>query len=236
MSNTGRFITFESIDGLGKTTQVDMLQDRMLSDGLRVYRTKEPGDAVHGSGVGRGVRHLVFNDPTTLNMVPGVADLLFLADHIQNSHDVQQHLNLGEIVICDRYADSQFAYSASSSKKTPAWTNALFGEHYGTQPDLTFLLMARGPGSPMDKEDISWALGRARARAGAEAGKQAGKLWDSVEEQRVIQEAYLDDLCRFHHVRVINVWETSSRDDVARQVWMHVKEHFADLYPLVEAA
>ena len=66
----GFFISFESIDGLGKTTQAKKLVENLDQSGYDVLLTKEPGDRNTGSNVGAGVRNLVFKDPTTLKMRP----------------------------------------------------------------------------------------------------------------------------------------------------------------------
>jgi dTMP kinase len=139
----GFFISFESIDGLGKTTQAKKLVENLDQSGYDVLLTKEPGDRNTGSNVGAGVRNLVFKDPTTLKMRPGVADLLFLADHIQTAGDIEEAVNAGKIVVSDRYADSQWAYNASTTKNCPQWVMDLFGQQYGIIPDMTVLLVAR---------------------------------------------------------------------------------------------
>ncbi len=225
----GFFINFEGIDGTGKTTQTNLLAAALKKQGQTLYITKEPGDAKSGSNVGSGIRAMLFGTPGTKNVGPGVADLLFLADHLQNTYDIRQALKLGKVVLSDRYADSQFAYSASSSKKAPRWANQLFVDHFGPTPDLTVLFVVRGPnkevsytiheGSPIPigasvVEDISWALARANARRGVEAGKQDGKAWNDVEEQRKIQNAYLDLLSNQNRTALVNIWETSTVDEI----------------------
>lgn len=216
----GFFITIEGVDGVGKSTQIDLLLSE-LQKSYPVYFTKEPGDAKYGSSVGPGIREILFKKPGTENLAPGVGDLLFLADHLQNVYDIRKALSEGKVVVGDRYADSQFAYAASPSKKAPAWANKLFAEHYGVMPDLTLLLVARGPShmtNPIGPEDIGWALQRANARRGVEAGKQDGKAWNDVEAQRTIQDAYLTGLVHKPRTRLIHIWEDTSIDDVQAQI------------------
>jgi dTMP kinase len=227
----GFFITLEGIDGVGKTLQINLLLDE-LKKSYPVYFTKEPGDKNAGSSVGPGIREILFKNPGTEALGPGVGDLLFLADHLQNVYDIRKALEEGKVVVSDRYADSQFAYAASPSKKAPAWANKLFVDHYGVTPDLTLLLVARGteslqasgePGGTgryrsVPKEDIGWALRRANARRGAEAGKQDGKAWNEVEAQRTIQYAYLTGLVNKPRTRIINVWEENTPDQIADQI------------------
>lgn len=227
----GFFITVEGIDGIGKSTQLELLLAE-LQKSYKVYFTKEPGDAKLGSGVGAGVRDLLFKKPGTANLGPGVGDLLFLADHLQNIYELKQHLAKGEIVVSDRYADSQFAYSASASKRAPAWAHKLWVEQYGLVPDITILLLARGPVVAMphagptrelrNVEDISWALRRANARRGVEAGKQEGKAWNDAEEQRLIQNAYLIGLKDKNRTRIIDVYEEDTVDEIQQRIQVAV--------------
>jgi dTMP kinase len=239
----GFFISFESIDGLGKTTQAKKLVDNLGQSGYDVLLTKEPGDRNTGSNVGAGVRNLVFKDPTTLKMRPGVADLLFLADHIQTAGDIAEAVEAGKVVVSDRYADSQWAYNASASKNCPQWVMDLFGQQYGIVPDMTVLMIARGKqilvpdhanldttgeisiAGPM-REDISWALARGKARQGAEAGKQDGKAWNNVEDQRRIQDAYLRYLQHLPRTFIIDVWKDSTVEELAQSVLSVVLNRF----------
>ena len=215
----GFFISFESIDGLGKTTQVKKLVQSLTDLGYNVLETKEPGDRNAGSNIGAGIRNLVFKDPTTLKMKPGVADLLFLADHIQTAGDIEDAVAAGKIAISDRYADSQWAYNASDTKKCPEWVMDLFESHFGIVPDLTILLVARGKlQSIAESEDISWALSRGKARQGDEAGKQNGKAWNNVEDQRRIQRAYLNRMSPMGRTFRIDVWEDSSIKEIAQSI------------------
>jgi dTMP kinase len=215
--HSGFFITIEGIDGIGKSTQIKLLVDAIKSAGQAVYLTKEPGDKFTGSIIGAPIRHMLFTDPGTQALGPGIGDLLFLADHMQNVYEIKKYLETGVTVISDRYADSQFAYAASPTKKAPAWANKLFAEHYGVIPDLTLLMVARGPSAlsdPFAAEDIGWALQRANARRGVEAGKQDGKAWNDIEAQRTIQNAYLTGLTGKARTAIINIWDSSSAETV----------------------
>ena len=213
----GFFISMEGIDGVGKSTQLNLLLKALDAYGI-VYFTKEPGDAKSGSNIGASIREILFKKPGTANVAPGVADLLFLADHVQNVSDVRKALARGEIVVSDRYADSQFAYASHPSKRAPAWANRYFQEQFGVTPDLTILLFARGPvfpaldmvGADNSIEDISWALIRAQQRLGIEAGKQDGKAWNDCAAQRTIQDAYFASLKDQNRTRVIPVFEQDS--------------------------
>lgn len=237
MSKRGFFISFESIDGLGKTTQVNELVKSLRAEGHDIFQTKEPGDANYGSNVGAGVRQLCFVNPTTLKMRPGVADCLFLADHIQTAGDIRQAVDEGKIAITDRYADSQWAYAASENKKCPQWTLDAYQLNYGIVPNLTILLVARGRYVEASDshtrhktrivEDISWVLTRAKSRKGLEAGKQEGKAWNTVEDQRKIQEAYLNALQDQPRTVIVDVWEDTSVATIAATILAQVHYRIA---------
>ncbi len=245
MSDTsGFFISFESIDGVGKTTQVRLLNEALTGLGFDTLMTKEPGDANMGSNIGAGIRELLFKAPTTHRMHPGVADSLFLADHIQTSGDIAAAVHQGKVVICDRYADSQFAYASSSSKQCPPWALKAYEENFGIIPDLTILLVARGPqtsevlpvkwsGSTVSDcdEDIQWALDRAQARLGPEAGKQGAKAWNTVAEQRRIQAAYINRIGSESRTWIIHVWKDDSVETIHSQILKAVLARLG--YPLM---
>lgn len=232
--NKGMFVTFESIDGLGKTTQLQLLDKALRDAGHDTFITKEPGDLNFGSNVGAGVRHMLFKDPTTHNMAPGVADMLFLADHIQNSADCARERAAGKVVLSDRYADSQFAYAAAPNRFCPQWTLDVYAMNYGTVPDMTILMVARGPRVWVEvdegkathhkalKEDISWALNRAKGRKGAEAGKQDGKRWNDVESQRLMQNAYLNYLAGLDRTFIVNVGPDSDIGSIHQAILVEV--------------
>jgi dTMP kinase len=243
----GFFISFESIDGLGKTTQVGILGDHLKLLGHDVYFTKEPGDARMGSNIGAGIRQLLFHNPTTKQMHPGAADALFLADHIQNSGDIAREVAAGKIVISDRYADSQFAYSASTAREATPWAMEAYRKAFGIVPDLTILLVARGPvkwdhatdfhdDQKPGREDIAWAMARAKGRTGAEAGKQDGKIWNDIEEQRKIQDAYLARARAESRFRQIDVYETYSIGFIAGLIEGFVESALRDHFEKEAAA
>jgi len=228
----GSLVTFEGIDGVGKSLQMKMLAESLHTAGFDVCVTKEPGDEKTGSSVGAGIRSLLFDTPGTANLAPGVGDLLFAADHVQNVADIKTRLEAGQVVLSDRYADSQFAYAASRGKKTPDWANSLFREQYGVDPDLILLFIARGvvkqtPYLTFGKldfwqfqsnEDISWALQRANSRVKQGVTKQEAKAWNKEDDQRMIQRSYVHDLAFKDNVICVHVWETDEPEAIHKFV------------------
>ena len=100
------FITLEGPDGSGKTTQAAALIPALRQSGYQVLPTREPG----GTPVGEQIRAIV-HDLRNTDIVPRTEILLYLASRAQLVEQViRPHLQAGEVVICDRYADSTLAY------------------------------------------------------------------------------------------------------------------------------
>lgn len=103
---TGRLITFEGIDGSGKSTQIARLQRTLESRGYQVLVVREPG----GTPISEQIRELLLH-PDSANLHPRTEALLFSAARSQLVHQViLPALAAGSVVICDRYADSSVAY------------------------------------------------------------------------------------------------------------------------------
>lgn len=104
----GIFITFEGLDGSGKSTQMELLADALRDRGHDVVTTREPG----GTGLGEAVRTILL-DPAQHGMTPRAEALLYSAARAQLVETViKPALDAGRIVLCDRYLDSSLAYQA----------------------------------------------------------------------------------------------------------------------------
>jgi dTMP kinase len=101
------FITFEGIDGSGKTTQARALRSALAELGYEVLLTREPG----GTSIGDQIRAIVIENMNNTNMTAEAEVLLFCASRAQLVREViRPFLARGGIVLCDRYADSTMAY------------------------------------------------------------------------------------------------------------------------------
>src|SRR2546430_8840744 len=95
----GRFVSFEGIEGCGKTTQIDLLSQYLTERKLPFTITREPG----GTAVGEGIRKILLHSET-IHLTAASELLLFYASRSQNIEEmIKPALDRGETVICDRY-------------------------------------------------------------------------------------------------------------------------------------
>ena len=129
------FVTFEGIDGSGKSTISKLVSEKLRSAGYDVVWTFEPTD----STVGKYVQECIRSQSD-----PFVTSFTFIADRIQHCKQIQQWLDQGKIVLCDRYAESTYAYQAAQLEgqlKTPLkWLQELSIGRI-LMPDRTFLFV-----------------------------------------------------------------------------------------------
>ena len=132
----GRFISFEGIDGAGKSTQHAWVVDRLRQSGHTVVATREPG----GTPLGEKLRALLLAEPMHLETE---ALLMFAARREHVAQVIQPALARGEWVVCDRFVDASFAYQGGGRgldwKKLEDLTKWVLGD---LQPDLTLIFDA----------------------------------------------------------------------------------------------
>jgi len=147
----GTFITFEGLDGCGKSTQLEKLAAKLQHRGLAVITTREPG----GTGAGEQVRQLLL-DVRTSGLDPMAELALMFASRAQNLEEViLPALAAGKIVLCDRFTDSSEAYQGAGRNLGGATVLELHRVICrGVTPDLTIL---------MDSE-VAASVDRARRR------------------------------------------------------------------------
>ena len=128
---TGRFITFEGIDGAGKSTHIEPLAQSLRDRGEAVLCTREPG----GTVLAEHLRRLVLQEP-----MDGVTEtlLVFAARRDHTQRVIAPALARGENVLCDRFTDSTFAYQGGGRGQPLALLQSLEEwVHAGLKPDLT---------------------------------------------------------------------------------------------------
>jgi dTMP kinase len=103
------FITFEGIDGVGKSTQLDLLEKFLIAQGKEVVRTLEPG----GTELGQEIRHLLLHRKGDVS--PRAEALLYAADRAHHvATKIRPALAAGKVVLSDRYFDSSVAYQGAA--------------------------------------------------------------------------------------------------------------------------
>ncbi len=150
MTGRGRFITFEGIDGAGKSTQIDVVAEALRARGVPLVITREPG----GTALGESLRELILNQ----SMSAETETLLLFAARAEHlALVIRPALAAGQWVLCDRFTDASYAYQAGGRGVPRERIAALeHWVHAGLQPDLTLLF-------DVPPEVAAQRLARARA-------------------------------------------------------------------------
>jgi dTMP kinase len=155
-------ITFEGVDGSGKSTQVELLGKWFSEQNIPHICTREPG----GTKLGKEIREMLLSRDD-LGISPRAEELLFQADRAQHFHEVViPALGEGKIVVSDRCYDSTLVYQADIASFKDIYQQSLFAMQ-GRTPDLTFLLdldpqsvenrfQARPDNNRFDQKDSAW--------------------------------------------------------------------------------
>jgi dTMP kinase len=154
MSATGRFVTMEGIEGVGKSTQVARLSETLKTLGVGHVVTREPG----GTPLAENIREVVLT--VREETLPPTAELLlmFAARAVHLANHVEPNLRAGRWVICDRFTDATYAYQGGGRRLSTDTIGELESLVQGTlRPHLTLLLDA----------PVEHALARARRRNAA---------------------------------------------------------------------
>jgi dTMP kinase len=186
----GRFVSFEGIEGCGKTTQIALLSDYLSKRSFPHTITREPG----GTAVGDGIRKIVLNSET-IHLTAAAELLLFYASRSQNiAEKIKPALDRGEMVICDRFYHASMAYQGYGRGIPIDFIERLTDlvcDQF--RPELTILL------------DIDPAVGlhRARARNHRQAADEGRFEAEDLEFYTKIRNGYLDLAARDPRIRII---------------------------------
>ena len=202
------FITLEGTEGSGKTSQLAPLAETLGQAGYPIFVTREPG----GTPIGDQVR-AILSDLKNTDMQPRTEFLLFQASRAQLVEQViRPRLAKGELVLCDRYADSTVAYQGYGYQQLDLQqVRAIV--HFATgglKPDLTILL------------DVDVELGLRRKR-------QGGGEWNRLDDYEVafyqrVRQAYLE-MARLESERWVVIDATPSFEAVQAAIRDVVQEH-----------
>lgn len=196
---TGRFWSFEGIDGSGKSTQARLLAASLRQAGHEVVLTREPG----GSPGAEEIRRLVLEGASD-RWSAKTEILLFTAarrDHLEKT--IQPALARGAVVITDRFADSTRMYQGISRGDLGQVVDDLHALMIGVEPDLTFLVDL----------PAETGLARAQARAGAEMRFEGMGL--ALQTQ--MRSGFLALAAR--HPRFAVIDGSKAQDQIAAEIW-----------------
>jgi dTMP kinase len=196
------FVTFEGLDGCGKSTQAELLAEALAADGREVVATREPG----GTELGERIRELLLGGG---EVAPWAEATLFAAARAQLVEDViAPALERGADVVCDRYLDSSLAYQGIA--------RGLGLEHVlelnlhairGLLPDRTFLLLV----DP------------------AESARRVGEGSDRIEREngdfRVRVDAAYRELAEFFPQRITTIDGTRPPREIAEEILGELRQH-----------
>ncbi len=211
------FITFEGVEGSGKSTAVCGVARRLAARGCEVLVTREPG----GSELGRELRQLLLG--TTQDLDPMAELCLFLADRAQHvAKVIRPSLAKGIVVLCDRYADSTMAYQGwgrGLDKEAIATLNAI--ACHGLVPDLTLVLDV-----PVEE-----GLRRVARRNADGSGVAEGRIdRETVSFHKAVREGFLS-LSRQEPKRVRLIDSGPPREEVLEVCMREIDALWADRFP-----
>jgi dTMP kinase len=211
METRGLFITFEGMDGSGKTTQMRLLAERLRGRGRTVLETAEPG----GTAIGRKIRQILL-DAANQELSPSAELLLYFASRAQNVDEwIRPALARGEIVLADRFTDSSLVYQGCGRGLGADAVLALDRVACrGLQPDLTILVDI----------DVETSLGRAHARNASTAAGETRMDEQSVEFHRKVYEAYRALAAR-EPERIRKVDGRASIEGIGQAIWKIVSAY-----------
>lgn len=207
-SRRGKFITFEGLDGCGKSTQLERLAGTLRTRGASVITTREPG----GTDAGEKIRRLLL-DTRTAGLAP-MAELALMfgsrAQHIQEV--ILPGLQAGQIVLCDRFTDSSEAYQGGGrrlgSKPILELHRVICGD---LQPDLTILM----------DSDVDACVRRARRRNEAKSDAGASDESRFESENRAffsrVRSAYLE-IAKRESGRVVVIDARGTPDETGAKI------------------
>ena len=200
-----RFISFEGIDGSGKSTQATLFLDRLIQQGKEGILVREPG----GTPISEAIRHVLLTKGNR-QMVARTEALLMTASRSQLTKEViLPNLEQNRWVIADRYADSTLAYQGGGRELNLDWLQDLnkFAT-YNLEPNITFVI------DILPKE----ALGR------------RGQTEDRIEVegiafQKKVRQTYLE-LAQQYSDRIIVIDGHMSREIIQDNIWDEIKRRY----------
>ena len=210
MKHSGKFITFEGLDGCGKSTQLEREASRLRQEGCSVVTTQEPG----GTAAGRKIREIVLHASAHPLSASTELALMFAARSQHIEEVIVPALHAEKIVLCDRFTDSSVAYQGYGRGIAPDAIRTLEDLFCrGLRPDLTIIL------------DIDHATGMTRARARNRAAQEKDTRFEEegLEFFQRVRQGYAE-IARQEPERVRLIDGKGSVDEVHLKVHQEVNE------------
>jgi len=205
------FITFEGSEGCGKSTQVQLLANRLDMAGIPFLITREPG----GTAIGESIRDLLQFAPQSAGMTPETELLLFEASRSQLVREViKPALERGECVIADRFLDSTTVYQGVARKldrKVVRQLNAF--AIADCVPGITFLL------------DVDLETARSRMKGPRRPDRMEQQSEEFYEQ---VRDGYLE-LAKWQRDRVVVIKGWQARHDIEKEIWEALCWRFPNL-------
>jgi len=209
----GKFITFEGLDGAGKSTQLKKLAAYLRLQGVDVIITREPG----GTSLGSRLRAVLLNSRTA-GLSPMAELALMFADRAQDIDEkILPALQRGQWVLCDRFSDSSEAYQGGGRQ---LGSQAVHELHkilcHGLKPDLTILMLS----------DLSASIARARRRNTAKSKKKKDENRFEKEKEAFhqrVMDVYLA-IAKREPQRIVKVDARDPIPEVHRRIVQSVEE------------
>lgn len=200
----GVFITFEGIEGCGKSTQIALLADYLSASDIPFVVTREPG----GSGIGRRIRKILL-DTENRDITYRTELLLYAADRAQHIEEmIIPALDNGKIVICDRFSDATTAYQGYGRGLDMDMVDTLNDiAIQGLKPDLTFFIDC----------PVEVGLERALKRSGRESPSEMRFEKEDISFHRKVREGYRR-ISGADPQRIVTVDGSNSVEDVHREI------------------
>ena len=196
------FITFEGIEGSGKSTQIQMLKEFFEKKSLKAFFTKEPGS----SEIGKEIRSILLNKENKI--YPQTEIFLIFADRVQHVEEIiKPNLNEGKIVVSDRYYDSSVAYQGQREGISKIEIYELIENLDLPTPDITFLL------------DLPAKVGLKRAKNRASLDRFES---EEISFHEGVRQNYLD-LQEQNFQRIVKIDATQSPNEIFSNIIKKIK-------------
>ena len=221
----GSFITFEGLDGSGKTTQLRLLAASLTAAGRNVVTLRQPG----GTALGDRIRGILLDSRSEAALgpiAPATEMALMFADRAQAIAEIiEPALAAGSIVLCDRFTDSSEAYQGGGRQLGSERILAMHAAACGNlQPDLTLLLLP----------SLEDSLRRARRRNQRHIQKQGADEnrfeRESDDFYRRIYEKY-EEIAAREPQRVLPIRDEASIDQIQKRIFEIVTAHLSAATP-----